>query len=97
MQLLFNLWQILVKAPQVIGIIKAIIDLVGSAQVQKILEAIRDALGSEVPNSTLSPASEQERERMVKRLFRRLAFKSLGMSEQEYTAFIDHQRKTDFI
>ena len=97
MALLFNLWQVLVKAPQVIGIIKAIIDLIGSSQVQKILEAIRDALGSEVTNPTLPPATEPERERMVKRLFRRLAFKSLGMSEQEYTAFVDYQQNKDFV
>ena len=42
MTFLFNLWQILTRAPQIIGIIKAIIDVVGSTQVQQILEAIRD-------------------------------------------------------
>ena len=94
MALLSNLWQILVKAPQVIGIIRAIIDLVGSAQVQKILETIRDALKSEVPNASTPPTTEPERERVVKRLFRRLAFNNLGLSEQEYVAFID-QRMTD--
>ena len=97
MTFLSNLWQILVNAPQIIGIIKTIIDVVGSAQVQKILESIRDALKTEVPNSVLPPMTEPDRERLVKRLFRRLAFKSLGMSEQEYIAFTDCQQKKDFV
>jgi hypothetical protein len=67
MTFLSNLWQIVTKAPQIIGIIKAIIDIVGSAQVQKLLESIRDALKTED-----SPTSELERERLVKRLLRRL-------------------------
>ena len=96
MTLLSNLWQILVKAPQVIGILRAILDLVGSSQVQKILETIRDVLKSEVPNLSLPPATEAERERLVKRLFRRLALKSLGMSEQEYAVFVEQQDK-DFV
>ena len=83
MTFLSNLWQILIKAPQIIGIIKAIIDLVGSTQVQKILEAIRDALQTEVSNPALPPATEPERERIVQRLFRRLAFKSPGASEED--------------
>ena len=97
MALLSNLWQILVKAPQIIGIIRAILDLVGSTQVQTILETIRDTLKTEVQNTSASPATEPERERIVQRLFRRLAFKHLGLSEQEYTAFVNPQRTTDFV
>ena len=93
MTFLSNLWQILVKAPQIIGIIKAIIDIVGSAQVQKILELIRDILKTE---SSASPAiTEPERERLVQRLFRRWALKSLGISEQQYVAFTADQSVTD--
>ena len=91
MTFLSNLWQILIKAPQIIGIIRAIIDLVGSAQVQKILVSIRDALQTEVSTSPSLPTTEPERERIVKRLFRRLAFHNLGMSEGEYTAFVSHK------
>ena len=69
MTFLSNLWQILVKAPQIIGIIKAIIDIVGSTQVQKILTALLDALKTEVPEEP--PTSEPERERLVKRFLRR--------------------------
>ena len=72
MTFLFNLWQILTKAPQIIGIIKAIIDIVGSAQVQKLLEAIRDALKQETQNPAVPPSTEPERERLVKRLVQRL-------------------------
>jgi len=71
MTLLFNLLQILFKAPQIIGIVKAILDVVGSEQVQKILEA--DGLKTEVPATELPPQTEPERERLVKRLFKRLA------------------------
>jgi len=85
MTFLINLWQILIKAPQIIGIIKAIIDVVGSEQVQKILEAIREALKKETPVDSL-PATEPERERVVRRLFQRLAINTLGMTEQEYAA-----------
>jgi len=82
MTFLSNLWQILIKAPQIISIIKAIIDLVGSAQVQKILEAIRDALQTEVSAPALPPATEPERERIVQRLFQRLAFRCSDMPEE---------------
>ena len=88
MTFLQNLWTILKHAPQIIGIIKAIIDVVGSEQVQKILEAIRDALKKETPPNAALPVTEPERERIVKRLFRRLAFASLGISEKEYAAFV---------
>ena len=82
MTFLVNLWQVLKAAPQIIGIVKTIIDLVGSAQVQKILEAIRDALKQEIPTSDAVPISEPERKRIVTRLFRRLASK-FDASEKE--------------
>ena len=71
MTFFLNLWQILTKAPQIIGIIKAIIDVVGSAQVQKILEAIRDAMNTET-TMVGSCESEPERERLVRRILRRI-------------------------
>ena len=72
MIILFNLIQILFKAPQVIGIIKTIIDIVGSAQVRHLLESIRDVLKTEVPNSDALSTSEPERERIVRRLLRKI-------------------------
>jgi len=72
MTFLINLWQIVTKAPQIVGIVKAIIDIVGSAQVQKLLESIRDALKMDVSSSDALPTSEPERERLVQRLLRRL-------------------------
>jgi len=92
MTFLSNLWQILVRAPQIIGIIKAIIDIVGSTQVQKILESIRDVLKTECPNPVRPPSTEPERERIVRRLFRRLALGSLELSEQEYADFVSRRR-----
>jgi len=68
---LFNLWQILTKAPQIIGIIKAIIDVIGLTQVQKILEAIREALKLEVPTQDAIPKTEAERTRLGERIRRR--------------------------
>ena len=64
-----NLFQILFKAPQIIGIVKAILDIIGSKQVQRILESIQDALKTE---TDAIPTSEPERERFLKRIFRRL-------------------------
>ena len=90
--ILKNLWKI-VTNPQIIGIVMAIVDIVGSAQVQKILESIRDALKTELPHPIPPPTTEPERERLVKRLFRRLAFNNLGISEQEYAALTDRQHK----
>jgi hypothetical protein len=72
MTFLTNLWQIITKAPQIIGIVKAIIDIVGSTQVQKLLEAIRDAMTSEIADPNKPPQTEPERERLVKRLIRAL-------------------------
>jgi hypothetical protein len=72
MTFLSNLWQILMKAPQIVGIIKAIMDIVGSAQVQKLLESIRETLTMEIPNPDSPPQTEPERERIIKRLLRRL-------------------------
>jgi len=74
MTLLINIWQILTKAPQIIGIIKAIIDVIGSKQVQKVLEAIRDAMNIESP-MVGSCQTEPERERLARRILRRLGEK----------------------
>ena len=88
MTFLSNLWQILIKAPQIIGIIKAIIDIVGSAQVQKILESIRDTLKTEVSNPDAPPTTEPERERLVKRLLRRIRQQTVDGSPQQTQADI---------
>ena len=73
MTFLFNLWKILTQAPQIIGIVKAIIDIVGSVQVRHLLESIRDALKTEVPSTDALPPNEPERERLVRRILRRLS------------------------
>jgi len=91
---LLKIWTILKHTPQIISIIAAIINFVGSEQVQKILEAIREALKKEAPPDAL-PTTEPERKRLVDRLFRRLAFTNLGMSEDAYAALISKQQEQD--
>lgn len=81
---LSNLWIILAKAPALIGIIKALIDIVGSAQVQSFLTAVRDALKQEVPDKNTVPETEPERERLFQRIRRRMALADLNISEMEY-------------
>ena len=87
-----NLWAIATKAPQIIGIIAAIMNVLGSTQVQKILTAIRDAMHDEgaMPNT----ADEPTRERLVTRIFRRLAFKTLGTSQEQYAAMCEKYRNS---
>lgn len=70
MTFLTNLWHILTKAPQIIGMIKSIIDLVGSEHVQKILETIQEALQTESSLPDMRTASKPERERIVRKLLR---------------------------
>jgi hypothetical protein len=91
-----SLFKILKKTPDVIVVLKMIMDVVGSEQVQKILEAIRDALKKETLPDSL-PTTEPERERIVTRLFKRLAFKTLNITEQQYTAMKNVYHENVFI
>jgi hypothetical protein len=86
--LLKNLLAIGRKLPAIIAILKSIIDVIGSDQVQKILEAIRGALIKESPEKIPEiPQTENQRIRIVKRLQQRLGLAWLGMSEAEYVAY----------
>ena len=89
--MILNLWKIWRSAPQIIAIITAIIDIIGSVQVQNLLEAIRDALKKEVP--ALPPATEPERQRVVQRLLRRLVAKDLNMSDTDFANFCNIQQQ----
>jgi hypothetical protein len=90
---LSNLWFLLTKAPQIIGIIKMIIDIIGSPQVQSLLESILSALKKEVPTPDKMPKTEPERIRLLERLRRRLALSNLGMSDGDYVAFCDRKQE----
>lgn len=92
MTLFLNLWTILTKAPNIIAIIKAIMDVIGSTQVQKILEAIRDAMHDEgaMPNGT---TDEPGRKRLATRIRERFARQTLGMSDTEYANFVHHKQQ----
>ena len=85
MTFITNLWAILTKAPQIIGIIAAIMNVLGSTQVQKVLEAIKEAMHDEgaMPNPT---TDEPTRERLVTRIFRRLALRNLNLTEGQVAA-----------
>jgi hypothetical protein len=85
-----NFWVILTKAPAIISIIRAIIDVVGSDQVQKILEVIRDALIKEAPPTKIPdiPETENQRQRIVDRLKRKLGLSWSGLNESELDAFL---------
>ena len=85
MTFITNLWAILTKAPQIIGIIAAIMNVIGSTQVRKVLEAIKEAMHDEgaAPNGT---TDEPTRERLVTRIFRRLALRNLNLTEGQVAA-----------
>ncbi|MDR0704302.1 MAG: hypothetical protein LBF88_04865 [Planctomycetaceae bacterium] len=86
--LLKNLWVIGMKLPALIAILKSIIDVIGSEQVKRILEAIRDAVrGESVIPIPETPQTEAQRLRIVQRLRQRLALSWLNMTESEYTAY----------
>jgi len=91
--MILNLWKIWRSAPQIIAILTAIMDIIGSAQVQSLLESIRDALKKEVPHPAKPPATEPERKRVVQRLLRRLVAKDIGLSDTEFTNFCNLQQQ----
>ena len=78
MTFISNLFSILWKVPSAIGIIKAIMNIVGSDAVKQILEAIRGAVQSE-PNPT--PDTEPERKRLFQRIRDSVALRLLGLRE----------------
>jgi len=70
-----TIFQILWKAPQIFGIIKAILDVLGTSQAQNLLGMIRDALKTEttgVTGNSLPPKTEEERVRLFQRIKNRL-------------------------
>jgi len=89
-----NLWAIATKAPQIIGIIAAIMNVLGSTQVQKILEAVREAMQAESQTTTPIQSDEPARERFVTRVLRRLAFRTLGISQEQYVAMCEKYRNS---
>jgi hypothetical protein len=73
------LLQIILKAPQIIGIIKSIIDVIGSEQVQTILETIRESLKQEVQALDSPLKTKADRVRLAERVRKRFAEKELGV------------------
>jgi spore maturation protein SpmB len=86
-----NLFSILFKIPSAIGLLKAILDIVGSEAVQQILGLIHETVQrikidhpSITPNISILTTPEQER--LLKRIRNRIAQKMLGVSDTEFTA-----------
>ena len=82
MTFISNLFSILWRVPAAIGIIKAIMDIVGSDAVKQILEAIRGAVQSD-PNPT--PTTEFERRGLFQRIRDRVALRLLGVSGSQHS------------
>lgn len=85
-QFLKNLWAIGWKLPAMVAVIRAIVDVVGSEQVQTLLEAFRDALKKEAPNPDIIPDTEPARLRLFDRIRQRRALDDLGLSKADYDA-----------
>jgi len=90
---LLKIWTVLKHVPQIIAIITAIINVVGSEQFKNMLEVLREALKKEAPPDAL-PTTEPERKKLVQRLWQRLACNTFGYTEQEYAAFVAQQQRT---
>jgi len=80
MTFISNLFSILWNIPSVIGIIKAIMDIVGSDAVKQILEAIRGVVQSEAKITT-TPETEQERKWFLQRIRDRVGLRLLGLRD----------------
>jgi hypothetical protein len=83
----YNLFSILKKAPAIISIVKALIDVIGSQQVQTFLESFRDALKKEVPTPDNVPVTEPERLRLLDRVRKNLSLGWLGMRKSDYVTY----------
>lgn len=67
-----NLFRIGRKLPTIVAVVRSLIDVIGSEQVQFLLETIRGALEKETPDPEHPPETEPERIRLTERLLRRL-------------------------
>jgi hypothetical protein len=67
-----NLYSVLTKAPAVIGLIKAIIDIVGSTEMTSIINSIKDALQKESPAGDTVKVTESDKIRLGQRIRNRI-------------------------
>lgn len=88
MKTILNLFLIMWKAPKLIGSIKSIMDIVGCDVVQRLLEAIKEALGGEtIPPPNPDGETEPAKRRRLQRIKTSLGLKMLNLNEAEYSAF----------
>jgi hypothetical protein len=87
---LYNLLFVARKSPEIIALVKALIEIIGSEAVKQIVTAVRDTLEKlkkESPEPIIIPQEEPIRLRLIDRLKQRIGLAWLGMSEADYTAF----------
>jgi hypothetical protein len=87
MQFLTNLFSIIVKAPSIIAVIKAIMDVIGSEQIQKILESIRDILKDKTVSVPPQDAPEPVKATLRQRIREKLGLALLGMPYEYFAAY----------
>jgi len=88
---LYNLFFIATKVPSAVGILKTILDIVGSEAVQEILRLIHETtqrFKAESPETsdaaTISTLPATERIRLVQRLKKRIAQRMLGDADTDF-------------
>ncbi|MDR3232586.1 MAG: hypothetical protein LBT46_02780 [Planctomycetaceae bacterium] len=84
---LSNLWSILKQAPAIIGIIKAVIDVIGPQQALKFIETFKEALKKEAPTPDSVPKTEPERLRLRRRAEKQLGLDCLQMKKSDYVTY----------
>jgi hypothetical protein len=83
---LYNLFIILRKVPTAIGIVKAILDIVGSETVTQLFAIVHEAV-QRVKIENPAPqglTTAPERQRFLQRLRGRIAQRMLGVSDTEF-------------
>lgn len=90
-----NLWRIGTRLPAILSILREIMDIVGSVQVQAILQSIKNILTNEVEQEKAVPTTEAGRKRLLDRFRRRQALAWLGMTEPEFDSLCQEERRSN--
>jgi len=80
---LYNLFIVTTKVPSAVGIIKAVIDIAGSATVKDILGIVLKAVQTDTIENPNPPATTAEQKRLLQRLKERIAGRLLGITDMQ--------------
>jgi hypothetical protein len=88
MTFLYNLFIVITKVPALIGIIKAILDILGSETVRAVLQAIQDAVQKFKPadGTPVDDLPPQERKRFIDRIRLRVGQRLMGLNDEQFAA-----------